>query len=266
MTPMADFVISGKLRLLVLALGGAAISRLGLPLGSLHWESFYITLLHVAWATLLILGSIAVTRCFTSKEESVWAISIGIVSTLLLPDLYRTGNDADRFPIWISFWPSVILFVAFISPLMITNPLSKARLATETPSRLLAIIPVLSFAMYRASHTIFVWRGIPNQERSLMIEGIEIHHITWATIAICVLVPFLCCMRSRTVFLRCVVLFLLGSIADEFVYMLSIDHLMYSDEYYASLVSTIGGGVTASAASCIVLATRSRTPSTESKS
>jgi hypothetical protein len=99
----------------------------------------------------------------------------------------------------------------------------------------------------RVGHWICLLNGIRNEDRSLMIGNLEVHHITWSTLVLWLLVGVKQRAGRFTVPLALAAAAILGSMSDEFAYMLHVGHIVENDNFYSSAWSLLGAGFTAAA-------------------
>jgi hypothetical protein len=228
------------MQLLLWFLIGLSIGRLSLPIGSLSVGSLYLMPIHLSLLGMLLIGSRALTNSITNTQKTIWAVCVGITAAQLVPELMRTGNGSDQFEIGDSWEASLLLAVVGIAA---TSFVCRTEVASSANGRTRAVACatiLLVISGYRLGHLALSGLNVRNEERSLFIGEIEIHHITVASVLLWMVFPWRTRVRASAKWPTICGAILLGSIADEYVYMLDIGHVIDADGFYSSEFSLLG--------------------------
>ena len=178
---------------------------------------------------------------------------MGITAAQLIPEMLRSGRGGDPIPIAAALIPSLCLIaLACVASLLVYRTPAPE---TDLPCtwRLAAIGIIFAvFLGCRLTHWLYLLNGVSNEDRSLMIGGHEVHHIAWSTLVLWLLVGVKQGVRRFTVFLALATAAILGSMGDEYAYMLHVDHLLHDDVFYASAWSLMGAGLTCASIATLV--------------
>ena len=185
--------ISSKLKLNFLALVSALLLYSFWYLFNIgkyfSFSSVYISLGHVGYLCLLLIPAFLIFE----KEllQKIWIFFSGLALLDLIPMIYITNN---RSPYEYSFLNSTTLFIIIV--LFLISTLYGISSSPNTKNLIVKTRDLLT-VLYSSLFFIFIYHGtnilnrdIPNEERSVMINGLEFHHINYG-IALLVIVPFL---------------------------------------------------------------------------
>ena len=232
--------------LLILAVSGIAAVLIELTRCTpLPWGPFALMPGHVAVA-MLPLGIVGLTRG-QGQGGRLFAGAAGIAAAQFAAMIahaegeYRTLDVSGRIH-WALLGLAAALAVALVVFSAFRASAGDGETRPELKKRVAAVVALgLTILAFRLSHVVLTASGVPNRERSLIIQGAEIHHIVIGSLGAYLLGLILLirprCARRNVIALLTGVLF--GTIADQVVYYSLAE---VSDVAYGSPLSA-GGAV-----------------------
>ena len=192
----------------------------------------HISIGHLAYLSLLILLP------FRFQMHWIWMVSSTLALLDLLHLIYQT-NDL-KIPSWSQY--TLFIMGTVLLLLMLAIALSHIKQNTTVSRQSTVVIAFSAVIAMSVYHLINVYlkfvQHVPNEQRSIMIGGLEIHHINYGIILL-TFVPLLFYAKEKMAnFFSFVILILIGliygTVFDEsFYYMLDA---VTDDAYFSPLI------------------------------
>lgn len=224
---------------------GVIISRLFHPILPIKIGEFGFTLSVLVFPVLFWIGIRSIFRSdhlTNSLLKLLFSINGGIIIDEFMYLSFRSGG--------VAYWSEISIIFPFIVALVMFGFLIILKNYTEFEYResyshyyilLLLVIPVISFLFFRISQTYLRTMGVPNDARSLIIMGYEIHHAAQGTFLIIISYPILLYSNLNEKIKKIVsIIFITGCsfVADQYLYMFYFEP---TDALYFNMISTGGG-------------------------
>lgn len=194
--------------------------------------------IHPANIGMILAPLVFVSRNVGLCQRAIWQIIIGLVLGGAFFIAVRQVEKVDVSFILIS---SLTVYIFYLLLLSVEKSLSNRNsnavliLSKKNIITVIAIIALLT-VMYRYSY--YSMLGIPNKERSLMINGVEIHHINIGIILLLLVGTFESFILSFSKAIYIVLISVaIGSITDQSFYIFLNKT---TDKAYGESFSTIG--------------------------
>jgi hypothetical protein len=209
--------------------------------GLFTYSFFHISLAHIGYFILLLIPSFCITN--NSFFQKLWIFFSGLTILDLPPLMYIANNkdiDPSIFTSSITF--IIIIFLALISMIYGLSDL-KQNIYTQIKSKNIILIfssSLFFITLYHGSnYYLKIYKNIPNEERSIFINGLEFHHINYG-LTLLIFIPMLFKYASKLSSLKAILIYLFigfiyGTIFDECYYYMLND--MTDDAYlYSSVI------------------------------
>lgn len=192
----------------------------------------HVSIGHLAYLSLLVLLP------FRLQTHWIWIASSTLALLDLLHLIYQT-NDLKP-PSWSQY--SLFIMIAVLLLLVLAIALSRIKQDIAVSRQSTVIIAFSTIFAMSVYHLINVYlkfvQLVPNEQRSIMIGGLEIHHINYGIILLA-FVPLLCHAKEKTTGIFSFAILILigliyGTVFDEsFYYMLDA---VTDDAYFSPLI------------------------------
>lgn len=206
----------------------------------LNFSSLFISPLHpLIWINLFLLLKFGLSNQLTLFEEGIFHFSIGVLLTTIVLYFQNSGNVFFQF-INITWRESVgVLFYLLLYSIFIKAGNNKEVANYMNKYFLPCSFFFTVYLFFRISQQIMLTMNVPNEERSLILGGIEIHHFISGYILIMILMLFQRIRENKwgNLFYLLILFFGMGNVIDQITY---INYLDLSDLNYFSSLSFVG--------------------------